>query len=208
MPKLNDLASKSWASPIATSNKARALHIKMARLARELKHWNRKRQATLRREYQEAQDLVLHLDQEQDQRQLTANEILLHKEAKRRILGMTVIRKFKLRQRLRLTWIRLGDANSRLFHLRANARWHHNHINCLTHDDSMCFTHEAKALALEEFYVNQLDKVEPRQYMLNWEQLRPNRHDLRDLDRDFTDEEVHTAVMQTPSKKHPNRMGM
>jgi hypothetical protein len=65
----------------------------------------------------------------------------------------------------------------------------------------MCFTHEAKALALEEFYANQLGKVEPRQHMLNWEQLHPNRHDLRDLDRDLIDEEVHAAVMQTPSEK-------
>jgi hypothetical protein len=45
------------------------------------------------------QDLVLRLDQEQDQRQLTTNEILLHKEAKSQILGMAVIMKFKLRQR-------------------------------------------------------------------------------------------------------------
>jgi hypothetical protein len=155
----------------------------------------------LKQEYQEAHDLVLRLDQEQDQRQLTTNEVLVHKEAKNMILGMVVLRKFKLRQRPWLTWIRLGDANSRLFHLHANARWRHNHIHCLMHEGTPRFTHEAKPLALEDFYVNHLGKTDPRQHTLNWDILSPNRQELSDLDRGIMKEEIHATMMQIPSEK-------
>jgi hypothetical protein len=51
-----------------------------------------------------------------------------------------------------LTWIRLGDTNNSLFHIRANARQHCNHIHCHVHESTPHFTQEAKALALEDFY--------------------------------------------------------
>jgi hypothetical protein len=41
--------------------------------------------------------------------------------AKDKILAMASIQKIKLRQRSRLTWIRTGNANTKLFHLYANA---------------------------------------------------------------------------------------
>jgi hypothetical protein len=68
MPELKDLVSQSWSTPVATTNKARVFHVQLARLARVLKRWSRETQAGLKREYREAQDLVLRLDQEQEQR--------------------------------------------------------------------------------------------------------------------------------------------
>jgi hypothetical protein len=69
-----------------------------------------------------AQQLVMRVDQLQESRPLTEAGIQVHKAAKSEILGLASVRKIKLRQMSRLTWIRVGDANSNLFHLRANAR--------------------------------------------------------------------------------------
>jgi hypothetical protein len=96
MSELKDIIEQSWSAPIASSNKARVLHVKLARLARQLKRWNRQKQTEMKREYQEAQTLILRLDQEQEQRQLTEGEMALHKEAKNKILGMAAVKKVKL----------------------------------------------------------------------------------------------------------------
>jgi hypothetical protein len=68
MPEFKDIVVQSWAQPVSKTNKARGLHIKMPRLAKALRRWNRQKLADSKREAQEAQGLVLHLDQTQDTR--------------------------------------------------------------------------------------------------------------------------------------------
>jgi hypothetical protein len=43
MPGFTELVAQSWATPIHSTNKARVLHIKLARLAKMLKNWNKQR---------------------------------------------------------------------------------------------------------------------------------------------------------------------
>jgi hypothetical protein len=120
-------------SPIV-SYKARALHIKLARFPKALKKWHKEKVVANRRESEQAQQLVLQMDQIQDERRLTENEFQRRKEAKNRILALVVVKKIRLCQRSCLTWIRVGDANTKLFHLRANARRQRNHIPSLQHE--------------------------------------------------------------------------
>jgi hypothetical protein len=110
---------------------------------------------------------VLKLDQVQDQRDLTVEECQTRKEAKSKIIGIAAVRKIRIRQRSRLMWIRVGDVNSKLFHMRANAIRRRNHIPALIHEGTACITHEAKAAALEDFFSKQLGTITTRQHMLN-----------------------------------------
>jgi hypothetical protein len=71
MPEFKEIVAQSWVRPVSASNKVRALHIKLSRLAKALKKWHRQRMAESRREEKQAQELVLRLDQTQDQLQLT-----------------------------------------------------------------------------------------------------------------------------------------
>jgi hypothetical protein len=62
-PEFHEKVLKSWTMPVSAGNKACALHIKLARLAKDLKRWNRNRIAALKQELADAQQLVLHTDQ-------------------------------------------------------------------------------------------------------------------------------------------------
>jgi hypothetical protein len=41
MPEVKELVQQSWTALVNSSNKARVLHIKLARLGKALKIWNR-----------------------------------------------------------------------------------------------------------------------------------------------------------------------
>jgi hypothetical protein len=69
-----------------------------------------------------AQELIFQLDQAQERRQLSVEEVGARKRAKHRILAFSALRRIKIKQRSKLTWIHIGDANTKLFHLRATGR--------------------------------------------------------------------------------------
>jgi hypothetical protein len=103
LPDFKEIVALSWAAPVAATNKARLLHIKLSRLAKALKKWHRTKMAQARREVTEAQEQIMRLDQEQDVRQLTTQEHQAHKEAKNKTLALVAVRKIRIHQRSRLT---------------------------------------------------------------------------------------------------------
>jgi hypothetical protein len=72
--------------------------------------------------------------------------------------------------------------------LRANVRRRKNFIPELTHEGATHITHEAKAVALDDFFTKELGTKPVREHTINSELLRPIRHDL---DRAITEEEIH-----------------
>jgi hypothetical protein len=65
-PGFMDSVKQSWEQPVNSLNKARASHIKLARLAKALKNWSKGHLRRLKQEAHDAEQLVLPLDQQQD----------------------------------------------------------------------------------------------------------------------------------------------
>jgi hypothetical protein len=62
-------------------------------------------------------------------------------------------------------------------------------------------TQEAKSGALHNFFIMQFGNTEARAHTLNWEVLNQPHHDLQELERDITEAEIYTAVMQVHPEK-------
>jgi hypothetical protein len=206
-PDFGDIVQQSWSQPVQSQNKARILHIKLARLAKRLKHWNKRRMEDLKKESMEAHRNLLQLEQTQDTRPLSADETQQRITAKAKILGLVSVRRTQLRQRSWLTWIKAGDANIKLFHLRANGRHRKNFIPALTHRGRTYMAQDDNARVLKDHYQTHLGHPPPRTCTLKWDELSVRRVELSALDDDLTEEEIKAAVMQTPLEKAPGPNG-
>jgi hypothetical protein len=114
---------------------------------------------------------------------------------------MAAVRKIQIHQRSHLIWIKASDANTKLFHLRVNARCRKNYIPVLQHGSITCTTQQAKAAALHQHFSSQLGSAPRRHCMLNWIAIGSPLRNLQDLDNDLTEAEIQAAVMQMSTEK-------
>jgi hypothetical protein len=161
----------------------------------------------LRLKAQIATKVVALLEHAQENRSLSTAELALRKLAKAPILGFLALRRIKIRQRSRLTWIKLGDANTQLFHLRANSRRRKNFIPALTVESRTVTSHADKAAQLFSFYSSLFGTAAPREVVLNWDQLQIQQHDLSQLDEQITEQEVRATIFAAPPEKAPGPDG-
>jgi hypothetical protein len=65
---------------------------------------------------------------------LSASERVLRARIKRKVIALAVVERAKKKQSARIANIKEGDANTKFFHLRMNARRRKNYIQRLKND--------------------------------------------------------------------------
>ena len=148
-----------------------------------------------------ASDVVHHLDIAQETRELSTAEFKLRRRLKRRILGLAVIERTRKRQASRIVNLREGDANTKFFHLKANARKRKNHIQRLQKDGGWAATHEEKATLIQEHFEAAMSPPPPQQRDFNWGNLNLQLFNLDHLVEPFTEKEIYEAILQTSPDK-------
>jgi hypothetical protein len=79
--------------------------------------------------------VILHFDMAQEKTALSANERDLRVWLKREVIALAVVERARKKQSARIANIKEGDAKTKFFHLRVNARRRKNYIQCLKHTD-------------------------------------------------------------------------
>lgn len=206
-PDFLQITEDSWNRPIQTSNPFVRLHLKLKRLARDLRRWKATKIGDIRLQLIIANEVVYQLDVAQEERTLSDAEQSLRKSLKSRILGLAAIERTRLRQRARITWLKLGDVNSKFFQIKANGRKRKNHILLLHTPSGVAVTKSQKEEKLNRYFTQKLGSFVIREKSLNWSSLDLPTVDLSDLDEEFFEEELKEAISDLPSEKAPGPEG-
>jgi hypothetical protein len=113
----------------------------------------------------------------------------------------------RARQRARPINIKYGDANSKLFYLRANGRKRKKHIQVLQTPQGTVFSHDNKEKEIARHFGDLLGKKQSRTISLNWEELAYPSFNLDDLEAPFTCDEIKKAITDMPKENAPGPKG-
>jgi hypothetical protein len=132
---------------------------------------------------------------------LTQQERRVIKLLKSWILGLAAIHKSRARQSSRLTWLQKGDANTRYFHLMANAGKKKNFIHSLHADNGMVFTQADKHQVIFNHFLHHIGSYNPRACTLNLDSLGCQPKPLHHLEAHVSEEELKQVIMHSPKEK-------
>jgi hypothetical protein len=184
------------------------LHIKLARTTKDIKAWRRNKVGDTKLQLAITKELILRLETAQEDRLLTSEEVEFLKVLKARSLGLAVIEKSRIHQRARLTRIRLGDANTKFFHLTASSRARKNFIQYLQPTiGNLEEAHNDKEKIIYDHFKSHLGTTPLIELTLNWLALALPRHDLSALEASFSLDEVKETIFSMPSDKAPGLDG-
>jgi hypothetical protein len=80
----------------------------------------------------------------QENRRLSNEERALRARLKRKVIAFSLVERARKKQSACIANLKEGDANTKFFHLRVNARRRKNHIHRLMHNQGWVTEHVAK----------------------------------------------------------------
>jgi hypothetical protein len=105
----------AWRKPLQAIDPIRRLHIKLSRIAKALKQWEKSSIGNIKSQFTMAKEVLWQLDKAQERRLLSAAELGFRTKIKDTYLGLLAIEKMRAHQRSRLTNIKHGDASTKYF---------------------------------------------------------------------------------------------
>jgi hypothetical protein len=141
MPGYLDCVQGAWNRETPSNpNPLGRPHIKLSRTAKALRAWAKSLLPHRTIALAIYCEVIDQMERVQKSRAWTTEERNMIRHLKTRILGLASIERSRARQRPRLTWFKLGDANIKFFHLAANGRKKKNCIRSLQTNDGVALT--------------------------------------------------------------------
>lgn len=107
-----------------------------------------------------------------------------------------------------MTWLREGDARTKFFHTKCNARRRKNHIHVIKTRAGVIVTeHAAKTDEISKHFTEILGTRTQRKHTLNWDELQIPTITSQGLDMPFTEGEVWAAIIASRAEKAPGPDG-
>jgi hypothetical protein len=197
----------SWDRDGAPVDPLERLDFKIRRLARDLQRWSAKRVGSIRDQILIANEVIFRLDAAQDLRALSADEVMLRRGLKGRLLGLACLERTIARQRARVAAVKDNDASTQFFRINASKRRRRTFLARLRHADVAALEQSEKEDLATTFFAELLGHAQPRDHDLSLPAMGLPALDLSNLEAQFTSKEIWTAVKVMPANKSPGPDG-
>ena len=188
LPRFREVVTAAWNETTLHHEPFHKLYHKLQSTAKALRVWSKRLIPDAKLQLHMALEVILRLDEAQEFRQLSPEEQTLRKRLKLRVQGVAVIERARRSQAARLRELKFGDANTKFFHRRINARRRKNFIQRLKkRDTEWATTHEEKAAELQSHFLQAMQRPPTRRTDFNWDLFGIHPHDLSVLDDPFSE---------------------
>jgi len=149
------------------------------------------------------------LEEETTNRQLSVEEVSKRKQLQEALWVAAHAHESLLRQKARIRWIKLGDCNSRYFHLMMNANRRNNSVNGVMIGDSWVADPATVKEEIRSFFSQKFQESSNHSIRLDgvrFQSISQQHNDM--LMARFQEEEVKNAVWEYGSDKCPGPNGL
>ena len=147
-----EAVSSAWTSIPPTPCPFLTLNRKFRAVSKGLKSWSAKAVGQINFQLALAREILHQFEIAQNNRQLSPGELWFKKILKKRSLALASLKRTMARLHSRISWLKDGDANTRLFHLHARHRKRKNFIGKLITGERICSSH---VVGVSKGYPNQ-----------------------------------------------------
>jgi hypothetical protein len=181
MPGFLETVQTAWAQLVNTQDSILRMHVKLIRTAKALKLWRRQSLGNLPLRLEIAKQLLPLMDTEQEKRPLSQDELVFRRYLKAELVNLAVVQRSRARQHSRLTWIRNGDACTKLFMLHTSNRRRKLFIPSMKLNRGLEISQQRKEETVYDHFVNLLGQTQSRSASLNWAHLGYEQYGLHEL---------------------------
>jgi hypothetical protein len=121
--------------------------------------------------------------------------VWLKNKLKKHTLLLSSLRRTMARLRSRISWLKDGDANSKIFHLHARHHKRKNIVTSLREGDVTLTGHDEKAATVDHFFFNLIGTNVDRDRIIDIDALDIPSHELSELDAPFSEKEVWDTIV-------------
>jgi hypothetical protein len=203
----SDVVEHAWNAPCPPLDALAMVDYKLHQTTWALRLWQKNHIGDTKMQLLMAQDMILQLDIAHESRILEGDELELRRALKSRVLGLAVVERIRIKQRVRVNWMHAGDANMKFFHVKASARRRKNFIAMLAGEGGIVSEHQHKAALIKGFFDNLLGAAPSPLATIDWSALGIPQLDLSELDVPFTADEVRQAIADLPADRAPGPDG-
>jgi hypothetical protein len=207
VPGFLEVVSQAWNASTGHLEPFQNLFAKLKGAAKGFTCWSRGLFSKTKILLHAALIVILQLDIAQESRHLSSRDHELRASLKRRVVVLAMIERARKKQCAILKNVKKGDANTKFFHRRVNARRQKNHIHRIKRNGGWVTDHEQKEEAIHGHFTSTMGRGLPREQDLNWANLNFGNASMEGIDAPFLEDEVHAAICQLPSDKAPGPDG-
>ena len=204
------VVQNAWNIPVGFTDQAKKINAKLKNTRRALKLWS-KSLSSLKASIAHVNSIIDLLEMLEEFRTLSVFESNLKDLGKAHMLDLLESQNSYWKQRGKINWVKLGDANTKFFHARATIRHRHNFIASLKNESQVDISdHDGKAAILWSAFKERMGKSDHTSMQFDIQDLLGDHHNneiFMDLELPFSDDEIWSVVKDLPNDKSPGPDG-